>query len=485
MIHTYEKNEHLREYRLLKSFFSEDIYHILRSLDVIIAGGAITALFTNREVNDLDLYFRSWDDLEIFITYMMDIDLRKGEHDLSPKTMGYNEEKRVYRDFFILDNGKEVWESRAPKFKVLSQKVSKQEILEMEDKFASDCPFDLSDISESTWDGIEKLLESRKKKVSYVRNIGMTDKSIMFSDGSNPVMQCIAFSVFDNAGQIFDKFDYTINMGAFSFSDETWVFDSRFLKHAAQKVLVLNPATDYPIISMLRASKYEARGYTISRRETMKLGVAVASLKMESWEDAKKHLSGMYGTNVEELFDTKEPFSFEGLFDKLDNAGDIAISTIATITDKRKGQRRFNLEAKDIFNVFQRLRKNTDRLYFKEFWAVSSAVHFYMMQAHTEKHVFGLNSNSIDNPEMLDKIRIYFDLDAAQERYKLLCKNGVQGSWHVGEIEPGACLFKVIVEDPLILEYEGDGRVSVNREDKAPRNKVTIVELLDCDGDLS
>ncbi|AUE23391.1 hypothetical protein Ro1_00186 [Raoultella phage Ro1] len=39
MIHTYDKNEHLREYRLLKSFFADDIYHILRSLDVMIAGG--------------------------------------------------------------------------------------------------------------------------------------------------------------------------------------------------------------------------------------------------------------------------------------------------------------------------------------------------------------------------------------------------------------------------------------------------------------
>lgn len=485
MIHTYDKNEHLREYRLLKSFFADDIYHILRSLDVMIAGGSITALFTNREVNDLDLYFRSWDDMEIFITYMMDIELRKGEHDLTTKTMGYNEQKRVYRDFFTLDNGKDVWEARTPRLKVLSHRVSKEEVSQMEDEFVKDCPFELSNLSESTWSGIRKLLDDRKKKVSSVRQIGMTDKSVMFSEGSNPVMQCIAFSVFDNAEEVFDKFDYTINMGAFYFGDETWVFDSRFLKHAAQKVLVLNPATDYPIISMLRASKYEARGYTISRREIMKLGVAAAGLKMESWEDAKKHLSGMYGTNVEELFDTKEPFSFEKLFDKLDNAGDIAISTIATITDKREGQRRFNLEAKDIFNVFQRLRKNTDRQYFKEFWAVSSAAHFYMMQAHTEKHVFGLNSNSIDNPKMLDKIRIYFDLDAAKERYELLRKDGVKGSFHVEEIEPGACLFKIDVEDPLVLEYESDGRVSVNREDKAPRNKVTIVELLDCDGDLS
>ncbi len=36
------------------------------------------------------------------------------------------------------------------------------------------------------------------------------------------------------------------------------------MKHIAQKVLVLNPKTDYPIISMLRADKYRARGYTIS-----------------------------------------------------------------------------------------------------------------------------------------------------------------------------------------------------------------------------
>lgn len=46
---------------------------------------------------------------------------------------------------------------------------------------------------------------------------------------------------------------------------------------------------------MLRADKYRVRGYTISRRETMKLGIAVSGLKLESWEDAKAHLSGMYG----------------------------------------------------------------------------------------------------------------------------------------------------------------------------------------------
>ncbi|AKJ74494.1 hypothetical protein SP19_3 [Salmonella phage 19] len=34
----------------------------------------------------------------------------------------------------------------------------------------------------------------------------------------------------------------------------------------------------------------------------------MSGLKIESWEDAKAHLSGMYGTNVEELFKEKNRF---------------------------------------------------------------------------------------------------------------------------------------------------------------------------------
>ncbi|AKJ74493.1 DNA primase/helicase [Salmonella phage 19] len=67
----------------------------------------------------------------------------------------------------------------------------------------------------------------------------MTDKSVMFSNKKLPVLQCIAFDVFPDARKIFDKFDFTINMGAFSFAKGQWEFDKNFLKHVAQKVLVL------------------------------------------------------------------------------------------------------------------------------------------------------------------------------------------------------------------------------------------------------
>lgn len=62
-----------------------------------------------------------------------------------------------------------------------------------------------------------------ERSAAFMHNVGMTDKSIMFTGGGNyPVMQCIGFDVFDSTQKIFDKFDYTINMGAFNFETEEW-----------------------------------------------------------------------------------------------------------------------------------------------------------------------------------------------------------------------------------------------------------------------
>ncbi|AKJ74492.1 hypothetical protein SP19_1 [Salmonella phage 19] len=39
---------------------------LLKRLDVRVAGGTLTSLFSNREVNDIDLYFPSWETLRSF-----------------------------------------------------------------------------------------------------------------------------------------------------------------------------------------------------------------------------------------------------------------------------------------------------------------------------------------------------------------------------------------------------------------------------------
>lgn len=63
-----------KELKRLKSFMSTDLWGLLQDQGCIIAGGAITSMFTNKEVNDIDVYFPS---KEAFTKVMQElIDLR-------------------------------------------------------------------------------------------------------------------------------------------------------------------------------------------------------------------------------------------------------------------------------------------------------------------------------------------------------------------------------------------------------------------------
>jgi len=56
---TFEKNK-------LKAYLGEDLYNSLKKSKAIIAGGMISSLFTNKEINDVDVYFRNYDSLYLF-----------------------------------------------------------------------------------------------------------------------------------------------------------------------------------------------------------------------------------------------------------------------------------------------------------------------------------------------------------------------------------------------------------------------------------
>lgn len=435
MIHTFPKEDFIREARILKSLINDDVYKILQRLDVMVAGGAITSLFSNRDINDLDLYFRSWDDLEVFITYMHDNELRCGDHDLTPETNGWNKYKRAYRRFKTLD-GESL---KDIPFKIfIGEKTEKQkesELISRLSRLRAIGQRDAYDVEES----------------DYIKPLGMTDKSVMFSNLSSPVMQCIGFDVFGSPQEIFDKFDFTINMGAFCFADESWHFDNNFLKHCSQKVLVLNPDTDYPIISMLRASKYQARGYTISRRETMKLGMSTSRLQVESWADAKKHLSGMYGTNVETLFNEDRPFSFDLLFDKLDSAGDKLISSIASEKEKGVENSSFSLTPVSCFMTLNTLRKNTGRPHIKTLWGVCRSKNFYLMEPENSSQRVHIGMTDIEDG-FITYVDMFFDEEDARSKLETLSKDG------------GGVLLSLDVIRPETLDQEEYDRATPYRK---------------------
>ncbi|WP_123032206.1 hypothetical protein [Bacillus sp. TYF-LIM-B05] len=220
MNYQFEKNK-------LYAYLGEDLVKSLKKYEVIIAGGAITSLFNNKAINDIDLYFRS-------------------------------------------------------------------------DKLA--CDF----LSEYWQDGI------------YVASL--TKKAALFIKGELKV-QMIHFRFFTDPKEIFETFDYTVCMGAFDFKTEEFILHNDFLKHNSQRVLRFNSGTAFPIVSLIRVQKYIDKGYTISKSELIRVILACMNLNIDTYEELKEHIGGMYGVNYDKLFEEENdsPFDLQKVIDQIAN----------------------------------------------------------------------------------------------------------------------------------------------------------------------
>jgi hypothetical protein len=210
--------------------FSDDLAGLLAEHGCWIAGGAVTSVFTGKEINDIDVYFPS---KEAFSNVMAEI-----------------------------------------------------------------------------YDGQVNFGDA------HVCHI--TDKSLLLQSEGKDV-QFIVFKFFKDVEEIFASFDFTAVMGAYSFADKKFHFHPEFMKHNAQRFLSFNKGTDYPLISMLRVDKYRERGYTTSKQEMLKVGMAIANKNFDSWANVIDEVGSFYGLNPNEIFDTTKEFSLDEVISQLDN----------------------------------------------------------------------------------------------------------------------------------------------------------------------
>ena len=189
-----------------------ELVQLMKTTKAILAGGALTSIFSGKEINDYDLYFRNKEDLILFV-----------------------------RNAFLDEDN-----------------------IEDEDDFIEMEAYSLICTSQ-------------------------TDRSITFNvPNSNLKLQLIHFDYFENVSDIFKSYDFTINMCAFDFVHEQFIMEENFLIDIAQRRLTFNTGTKYPIMSTLRVSKYCDRGYTISKKEMFKIGLAISSLNITSWDEDRK-----------------------------------------------------------------------------------------------------------------------------------------------------------------------------------------------------
>lgn len=228
MSFTFEKNK-------LYAYLSKDMVEIFKKYKVYVAGGTITSLFSNREINDIDVYFPNEKSL---INFLREMD----------------------------EDG--VW------------------------------------------------FVSHTKKATLFK--------YTFKD--NPIeVQAIHFDYFDTPEALFNTFDYTACMGCYDFGKEEFVLHDDFLKHNSQRILKFNPNTAYPIVSLLRVQKYEEKGYKISKTEFIRIALTCMDLTVNSYEELKDHLGGMYGENFDKMFSDIEDEEFN-LRDAIDKLANLALS---------------------------------------------------------------------------------------------------------------------------------------------------------------
>lgn len=145
--------------------------------------------------------------------------------------------------------------------------------------------------------------------------VSLSSRAITFAKGSL-VCQMMHFKWFADASAIFDSFDFTCCMAALDIDSKALVFHPRFLADTSKRDLIFNHGTDFPLASGVRLLKYQGRGYSISKREMIKLLTACMLKKVESWDELKEQIGGHYGESVS--LDTGKPFTADNITAAID-----------------------------------------------------------------------------------------------------------------------------------------------------------------------
>jgi hypothetical protein len=163
-----------------------------------------------------------------------------------------------------------------------------------------------------------RYMKEENPQVSFI-----SDKSITYVMNVTTKIQFIYYAFYPEATDIFKHFDFTVNMMAYSNTDDKLYTHENFWMHNSQRYLHINKDTFYPIISNLRVQKYIDKGYHTSRSEIVKLSLAIANLKIDTWVEAKAQMGNSYGYTLADFkkYENTE-FSMGRLFELLENGKD-------------------------------------------------------------------------------------------------------------------------------------------------------------------
>jgi hypothetical protein len=147
--------------------------------------------------------------------------------------------------------------------------------------------------------------------------VSVSKRALTFVNSDEMHVQIMLFDTFETADKIFDAFDFTCCMGAFDLDTQKFKLHRYFLLHASQRFLAFNPKTRFPYASVCRVKKYEEKGYTIGKAEFYKVLLACAAMPINSWEDLKEQIGGVYGESI--VIPDNKPYSLDAAIEALNS----------------------------------------------------------------------------------------------------------------------------------------------------------------------
>lgn len=171
--------------------------------------------------------------------------------------------------------------------------------------------------------------------------VNKSDRALTFklnnvknSSNERMIAQVILLDDFDTVDKIFDKFDFTVCMGAYDCDTKKYYFHDSFFLDLSSKTLNVNVNTNFPFATQTRIAKYENKGFYITQAERLKVAMAIAKKGFpENWEDLESSIGGFYGKKV--CVDKEKDFTFENVIETLSNLNyNLELSEDTSLTKK-------------------------------------------------------------------------------------------------------------------------------------------------------
>lgn len=136
----------------------------------------------------------------------------------------------------------------------------------------------------------------------------------------NKLVQVVTIRAYPTFDDLWKDFDFTVCMGAYDCAEDKFYLHPDFVYDNMSNTLNFNKDTAFPIVSLKRVDKYKSKGYSINLANLYKIAFAINNLKVESYEDLCEQLGGMYGEDMDDVFDEikDEPFDINKALEHLD-----------------------------------------------------------------------------------------------------------------------------------------------------------------------